>query len=116
MRKIHLKRTMQWMGKDLVIHVQNENGHIGSVVIGQPYLKGGETHVTMNIWNQVGHKDDHVAAMYVKAAVLKFQCVVTCICGIHLEDICNSMEQVLFLSRQLFPQIPSARILFPYLQ
>ena len=57
MRKIHLKRTMQWMGKDLVIHVQNENGHIGSVVIGQPYLKGGETHVTMNIWNQVGHKE-----------------------------------------------------------
>lgn len=89
MRKIHLKRTMQWMGKDLVIHVQNENGHIGSVVIGQPYLKGGETHVTMNIWNQVGHKDDHVAAIYVKAAVLKFQCVVTCICGIHLEDICT---------------------------
>ena len=42
MRKIHLKRTMQWMGKDLVIHVQNENGHIGSVVIGQP---GSLTHI-----------------------------------------------------------------------
>lgn len=87
MRNIEIKRTMQRMGKDLVICVQNENGHIGSVVTGEPYFKDQQVHVTCQIWNRLGHKDDVVAQMYVKAAVIKYQCVVTCICGIHLDDI-----------------------------
>lgn len=87
MREICLKRTTQWMGKDLVIHVQNENGHIGSVVIGQPYIKEGQVHVTCNTFNCLTHKDDAVASMYVKALVKKYQCTVTCICGIHLDSI-----------------------------
>lgn len=89
MREKGIKRTMEWLGKDLVIHVYNENGHIGSVVTGQPYDKDDETHVTFNTWNQLGHKDDIVATMYVKAAVLKYHCVVSCICGIHIDDITN---------------------------
>lgn len=87
MRTIKLKRTMEWLGDDLVICVQNENGHIGAVVIGQPYQRDKETHVTLTTFNRIAHKDDEVARMYVKAAVIKYGCVVTCICGIHLDDI-----------------------------
>lgn len=91
-----MKRTIEWMGKDLVIHVYNENGHIGSIVTGEPYIKENQTHVTFNTWNQLGHKDDIVATMYVKAAVMKYHCVVSCICGIHLDHITPLEMQTLF--------------------
>jgi len=87
MRNIEIKRTMQWLGKDLLLTVQNENGHIGTVVIGQPYTKNNKVHVTYSTWNRLGHKDDVIAELYVREAVLKYQCVVTCVCGIHLDDI-----------------------------
>lgn len=91
-----MKRTIEWMGKDLVIHVYNENGHIGSIVTGEPYIKENQTHVTFNTWNQLGHKDDIVVTMYVKAAVMKYHCVVSCICGIHLDHITPLEMQTLF--------------------
>ena len=95
MRKINIKRTMEWIGQDLVMHVYNENGHIGSVVTGQPYMRNHEIHVTFNTWNQLGHKDDIIANLYVKEAVLKYHCVVSCVCGIHLDDITNEEMQAI---------------------
>lgn len=95
MRKIQIKREMIQMGDDLVICIQNENGHIGSVVTGEPYVKNGKLHVTCNTFNRLSHKDDVIAMMYAKAAVIKYRCVVTCVCGIHLDDIDASEMQAI---------------------
>lgn len=89
MRSIQLKRQMYQMGNDLVICIQNENGHIGCVVTGEPYYKDNQLHITYNTWNRLSHKDDCVAKLYVEKAVQKYQCVVSCVCGIHLDQITN---------------------------
>ena len=91
-----MKRTIEWMGKDLVIHIYNENGHIGSVVTGEPYIKENETHVTFNTWNQLGHKDDIVATMESITIGDNKHSVVSCICGIHLDHITPLEMQAIF--------------------
>lgn len=87
MRELKLERSMTWMGKDLVLCIQNEHGHIGSVVTGEPYEKDGVLHVTTSSWNRLNHKDELMALLYVKGIVPIGNCVVTCCCGIHLDDI-----------------------------
>lgn len=87
MKKEQITRHMYWMKNDLIICIQNENGHIGSVVIGQPYFKNDAIHVTTQVWNQLTHKDELVAKMYVEAACKKLNTTVCCICGIHIDQI-----------------------------
>lgn len=95
MRNINCRREMLWMGKDLVICIQNEDGHIGSVVTAQPYKKQDKVHVTLSAWNQLSHKDDMVASLYAKQAALCLQQIVTCVCGIHIDDICEEELQAI---------------------
>lgn len=87
-RVCDLRRTMYFMGKDLVICISNDSGaHIGSCVISEPYEKNGEIHVTSSIRNLPAHKEGEVALLYAEAAAGHLNRTVCCVCGIHYDNI-----------------------------
>lgn len=86
MNKVDIKSKVLHMGKDLVILVDNENSHIGSVVVAFPYMKNGSVSSTYNVINTLSHKDDLIAIKYATRLSRIANCVVTCICGIHYDD------------------------------
>lgn len=92
MRKIKIETSIMKMGADYVICVQNENGHIGSVVVANPYQKDGKVHATLSTINKLGHKDDAIAKIFAKELCEFFDATVTCICGIHLDNI--SLDEI----------------------
>lgn len=87
MRQIKIIRTIKYIGEDILILIQGGKHHIGCCVIGEPYLKDNQWHTTISTWNRLSHKDDEIAKLYVSSACLSTQKMVTCICGIHLDDI-----------------------------
>lgn len=88
MNELNLFRSMHWMNNQLVILIGNQEGaHIGCCLLGEPYKKDGQTHVTISTINRIGHKDDVIARLYVKEAVLCLEECVCCICGIHYDKI-----------------------------
>lgn len=92
MRDIQIKREIHYLGQDLLISIIGGYAHIGSCVNAQAYLKNEEWHVTLNTWNRLSHKDDKIAQMYATAACLSTHNVVSCVCGIHYDDI--SKEEI----------------------
>lgn len=87
MREIQIKREIKYLDEDLLIIVTGGKSHIGCCVNAQAYQNNDDWHVTLNTWNKLSHKDDHIAKMYATAACLITHHVVSCICGIHYEDI-----------------------------
>ena len=90
---LDIKREVIKMGNDYVILIQNENGHIGSVVTAYPCIRNGHETCSYNVINTLGHKDDEVAIRYASRICKKTRQVVTCICGIHYDDITKDQIQ-----------------------
>lgn len=87
MRDITLKRTLLYMGEDILITLYGGAAHIGSHVTALPYERDGSWHVTLQTWNKLAHKDDVLAAMYAKEMALLSHHTVVCICGVHFDAI-----------------------------
>lgn len=85
------------MGRDYALAVYGgDTPHIGSVVMStvRPSLTGVGSGVTSSVLSGIGHKDDVVAKMFAEAVALKAACVVTCSCGIHVDDITSSQIEL----------------------
>ena len=73
------------MGSDLVVHIYNQNAHIGAVAVGEYDFKNNRTSVS--VITRLGHKDDTIAqraAYLINKAIKKPVCVVA---GVHLDNI-----------------------------
>jgi len=76
------------MGQEWLVHIFNENAHIGAVALGEFDFKNERASVS--VVTRLGHKDDVIAqraAYSISKSTRKAVCVVV---GIHLEDITQS--------------------------
>ena len=77
--------SSNYLDKDLVIFIYNDNAHIGAVAVAEYDDESGRT--STSLITRRGHKDDVVAqrsAYLVTKNTKKTSCVIT---GIHVDDI-----------------------------
>ncbi len=81
--RVNLQATA--VGQEWLVHIFNENAHIGAVALGEFDFKNERASVS--VVTRLGHKDDVIAqraAYSISKSTRKAVCVVA---GIHLEDI-----------------------------
>jgi hypothetical protein len=73
------------LGTDLIVHIYNENAHIGAVAVGE--YDEFHQRASVSVHTRLGHKDDAIAqkASYIIAKSLKKPVCV--IAGVHIKDI-----------------------------
>lgn len=77
------------MGRDVCLALSGgQKAHIGCTVLAvpRPSLTGQGRSATVSVLNRTGHKDDVVAAEVAKAVAARRDCVVSCTCGIHIDN------------------------------
>jgi gallate decarboxylase subunit D len=77
--------STQWIGKDLIVCLFNENGHIGAVAVAD-YCRA-ENRASTSVMTRLGHKDDSVAYRAAHDLCKQLQKPVCVIAGIHLDNI-----------------------------
>ena len=77
--------SAQLIGKDLIVCIFNEGGHLGAVAVAD--YSREEKRVSTSVLTRLGHKDDVIArnAAYILCKRLKKP--VCAIAGIHLDNI-----------------------------
>jgi hypothetical protein len=82
------------LGDDLMVHIYNENAHVGAVAVGE-YDQQNQR-ASVSIHTRLGHKDDAIAqkaAYTISKATKKALCVIA---GVHIEDItAEEIDEVL---------------------
>jgi hypothetical protein len=73
------------LGADLIVHIYNENAHLGAVAVGEWDEK--EQRASVSVHTRLGHKDDAIAqkaAYTISKSTRKPVCVIA---GVHVENI-----------------------------
>lgn len=76
------------LGADLIVHIYNQNAHIGAVAVGEY----DHTHerASVSVHTRLGHKDDAIAqkaAYAISKTTRKSVCVIA---GVHIDNITQS--------------------------
>ena len=79
--------SAQSIGKDLVVYLFNEHGHLGAVAVADFCRE--EDRASTSVITRLGHKDDSVAHNAAYKLCKRLKEPVCAIAGIHLDDITN---------------------------
>jgi gallate decarboxylase subunit D len=77
--------STQWIGKDLIVCLFNDGGHIGAVAVAD-YCHT-EDRASTSVITRLGHKDDSVACQAAHTLCKRLKQPVCTIVGIHLDNI-----------------------------
>jgi hypothetical protein len=77
--------SAQWLGRDLVIYIYNENAHIGAIALGEYDPDSGRA--STSVITRLGHKDDVVAQKAAYRVCKSTKRPVCVIAGIHVDRI-----------------------------
>ncbi|WDV46901.1 hypothetical protein PV797_04180 [Clostridiaceae bacterium M8S5] len=78
------------MGKDISISLYGGHvAHIGCIVLTIPResLTGNGISVTTSVINKLAHKDEEIAKLVSEKIARRFDCTVSCSCGVHVDGI-----------------------------
>lgn len=77
--------TTNHIGKDLIVYLFNDQGHLGAVAVADYSEK--ERRTSTSVLTRLGHKDDAVAYSAASRLCRRLKQPVCVIAGIHLDDI-----------------------------
>jgi len=77
--------SAQWIGKDLIICIFNEGGHLGAVAVAD--YSHADKLASTSVLTRLGHKDDSVACNAAYKLCKQLKKPVCAIAGIHLDGI-----------------------------
>jgi gallate decarboxylase subunit D len=83
--RTHVCLSTQWIGKDLIVCLFNERGHIGAVAVAD--YSQTEDRASTSVITRLGHKDDFVACNAAHALCKQLKKPVCAIVGIHVDNI-----------------------------
>ena len=81
--KVHL--SSHWIGKDLIVCLFNQQGHIGAVAVADYSRKEGRA--STSVITRLGHKDDSIAYEAAYKLCKRLKRPVCAIAGIHVDNI-----------------------------
>ncbi|MCR5772131.1 MAG: hypothetical protein K6G87_13000 [Butyrivibrio sp.] len=88
------------IGSDKCVTVKGgDSPHIGCIVLAipRPSLTGdGSISSTTSVINVTGHKDDMICKIIAEKVCNRYNCVVTCTGGIHIDNITPDQIEELF--------------------
>ncbi len=77
--------SAQWIGKDLIVHLFNKQGHLGAVAVAD--FSDEEKRASTSVITRLGHKDDSIAYYAAYNLCRRLRKPVCAIAGIHLDNI-----------------------------
>ncbi len=86
--------SASYMGNDIVIHIYNENAHIGAIALGE--YDNEHKRVSVSVITRLGHKEETAAQKTAYSISKHTKRPVCVIAGIHVDNITKGeIDQIL---------------------